>query len=685
MSALLLLGAACLVLGACGDDDPAATDDTPPLPFQSGDEFLKVQVDDDEYRPIFIRGINLGVGVPGTKAGELAASYDDYRRWFEQMRQMGFNTLRIYTLHFPRFYEALADHNADHPDDPLYVLHGIWLDEDNPGDDLLDLEEIFDQGIDEVVDCVHGDCSIDHRFGRAHGDYEVDISRWVMGWIIGREVHPDEVKAANEAHPDLTSFEGQHFAIDDASAVEVWFTERLERLVRRGLERYGTTRPVSVSSWPTLDPIDHPTERPEFSEEDVASFDPTQIELLDAPGGLFATYHAYPYYPDYIVEDPDYRQFEDDQGPNSYLGYLTRLRSHYEGMPLFIGEFGVPSSWGNAHWGYLNMNHGGHDEVEQGEVNARLMRTIHDTSTAGGAVFAWIDEWWKPTWITDPFDFPRQRRPLWHNIVAPEQNFGLVAFDVEPPTFEPAPTMDLASPISDIETASDALYFHVRLHLDAPLDELAVLGLDTTRADLGESILVDDTPTTRRHEFALMIDGTREADLYVTEAYDLFGLSLDMLTPEQQLRSIATDGAPWLLVQWLNGQARESEDGELFFERTVQNIGELTIRHADDAPSSHDAVVVHDDHIDIRLPWSLLHFTDPTQNQVLHNDPDEPQLQTMLSEGIGLTVTYDQDEVAVTDRVPLPTWDRAPTTTERIKDGAQPFSEALQEMPYWVD
>ena len=34
------------------------------------------------YVPIFIKGINLGVSVPGTQPGELAATTEDYRRWF---------------------------------------------------------------------------------------------------------------------------------------------------------------------------------------------------------------------------------------------------------------------------------------------------------------------------------------------------------------------------------------------------------------------------------------------------------------------------------------------------------------------------------------------------------------------------------------------------------------------------
>lgn len=680
-----------VVLAAGCSDDASSNDPSPPdasqspLPFRAEQDHLAVEVDDGDYRPIFMRGANLGVGVPGTRAGELAAAYEDYRDWFEQMREAGVNVLRIYTLHFPRFYEALADHNADHPDDPLYVMHGVWLDEENPSDDLLDLTDQLDQGIEEAVDCAHGNCSIDHRYGRAYGEYEVDISQWIIGWIVGREVAPHEVIETNEAHPEMTSFEGEAFRVDDGDPVEVWFAERLDYLVTYERNRYDTQRPVSVSSWPTLDPMEHPTESSTYSSEDIASFDMSRIEPVDAPGGLFATYHAYPYYPDFVVEDPDYREYEDEQGPNSYKGYLEDLRAHHDDMPLFIGEFGVPSSWGNAHWGYEGMNHGGHDEVEQGEVNGRLMRTIHQTDCAGGAVFAWIDEWWKPTWITDPFDSPPNRRPLWHNIVAPEQNFGLVAFESEEPTFRQPEEFQLGEAVADVKTAADETFFRVRLTWNDMPDEPVVVGLDTYGDELGERILPDGTEASRRSEFALVVDGTESAELYVTEAYDLFGISLNTSSDEQKYRSVPTDGAPWHLVRWQNGQEHTSEDGEMVFEPTYHDIGELRVR-AESAPSSSlDAVIVGDDQIEIRLPWSLLNVVDPSRREVMHDDRDLPGRQTAITEGIALSVGVDGTEVATTARSSWPTWEDPPPTEERIKAGMEPFTEALEEMPYWVD
>ena len=60
------------------------------------------------YIPIFMKGINLGVSVPGTQPGELAATTEDYRRWFALIKEAGYNTIRLYTLHYPRFYDELS-------------------------------------------------------------------------------------------------------------------------------------------------------------------------------------------------------------------------------------------------------------------------------------------------------------------------------------------------------------------------------------------------------------------------------------------------------------------------------------------------------------------------------------------------------------------------------------------------
>ena len=696
VSFLILLLSTLFLAGCDEDTDEESTrrDDTPrqadePLPYSTTSDYLTVKVE-GEYRPIFIRGMNLGVAKPGTLAGELAATDQDYRRWLDMMRQWGINVLRIYTLHYPRFYEALDEHNRTHPDNPIYVLHGIWLDEESSSsDDLFDMTAQFRAGMHEVVDAVHGNRSIRERRGRAFGEYEIDISQWVLGWIVGREVHPEEVLVTNEANSHIQSFDGEAFRVEEGDAVEVWWARHLDTLVTYERDFYGVQRPVSVSSWPSLDPLDHPTEGSYYSSEDVASFDATRIEPIDAPAGIFATYHAYPYYPDYIVDDPDYRQFADDEGPNSYMGYLFRLKDHYRDIPLLIGEVGVPSSWGSAHWGHENMDHGGHDELEQGEVARRLFHTIHDTNCAGGALFAWIDEWWKPTWITDHIDFGLYRRKTWHNVTAAEQNFGLIAFDLGAPDFSDFGPVSATGDIESVQASADAAFFHVRLNLRRSLtsDDRLIIGYDTYRDDLGESILPDGVQTQNRNEFALVIDPDEAADLQVTLAYDLFGRFFYTSDEGQKYRSTATDGGPWRLIRWQNNQPRGSNDGTYWFDPTYHDIGHLRIRRHDQPETSHDAVVLYPEHIDIRIPWVLLNVAHPGLHEVVHDDRDDMGrfVETTITEGFALSVTLNEELLVETDRFLWEGWTEAPETTERVKPGAAVFSEAMHELPYWMD
>lgn len=719
--------------GASGEEDASSSEPADPCdggqicrlderPKKAGEK-IDYKTDDDHlmvrqngrWRPIFLKGVNLGVGVPGTRAGHLAATREQYARWFKLMGENGINTLRIYTLHYPRFYEELDKYNRANPDQPIYLLHGIWLDEKFGGLDLL--SEDFEENMREVVDCAHGNCHINHRYGRAYGTFKTDISRWIMGWIVGREVNPEEVERTNEHLAGKNDFSGRHIQVRDAQPGDVWWGEQVDYLIGYELEGYGQTRPISVSSWPTLDPLDHPTEGDIYTSEDIESFDMMKLEAVDAPGGLFATFHAYPYYPDFIVDDPDYREHADAEGPNSYLGYLLDLKAHHDTMPLFIGEVGVPSSWGSAHWGYEGMNHGGHTEVEQGEVNARLFRSAFDTNTAGAAVFAWIDEWWKPTWIVDPRGSDEERRPFWHNVCAPEQNYGLIGFDLGEPAWEEEALKTSSDGfIKEVSLVHDTQYFYARLRIDGRFSDAdrLTIGFDTYgdkespqfSEELGESILPGGIQTQNRNEFALMIEGSERADLMVTQAYDSRRIWHGSPEEGQLYQSIKSDGGPWNLVTWLNSQAHGSNDKSYWFEETFHEIGRLKIRREGQADTSHDAVVLRDDRVDIRIPWTLLNVTDPSQLHVLHSSPNAAKKgrnSEAITRGIAVSVAFNGELLLETERYRWEPWGRAGDLNdipgyepapdggpnwieyERIKPAMSILRDALNELPTWMD
>jgi hypothetical protein len=411
---------------------------------------------------------------------------------------------------------------------------------------------------------------------------------------------------------------------------------------------------------------------------------------------LFASYHAYPYYPNFISQEPSYLGYSDPQGPNSYLGYLTAMKSHYSSMPLVIAEFGVPSSWGSAHQSYSSMHHGGYSEIQQGEKNMRMMNNMLDAGCAGGFMFAWMDEWFKRTWIvlyqeaygigTGEGLIPT--RQLWHNETSPEQCFGLLAFDQKDiPSFVPYDLDQPSGPVSSIRATHDEgfLYLEINTATDlSPSDEFMV-AFDTYLSGTGESILPGGDIASNRAEFLLTFALEDDTALHhVTQAYDMNGLTVRFnLTDSliQMFRSTTTDGDPWKVMRWTN-------DG---FELTWQDIGRVPLEHSSVFTEGNRAAVAwNGKRINIRLPWTMLHFYDPTQMRVndgaiSYDGGYNFEIITSESDGIAVSVGHNGTITNTTNRYSWPKWLIVPPTREREKASLHIIEEGLSAIPDFTD
>lgn len=648
------------------------------------------------YLPVVLKGINLGSAPPGYFPGEIAYSIpgETYERWIRMMAETGFNSVRVYTLHPPVFYEKLAEYNASNPDNPLLLFQGVWLEEianaSAPEYDLFNREENFSQSIREVIDCIHGNKSIAFRPGKAYGDYKTDISPWVAAYIIGREVAPQEIDSTNSFNSNIKEYYGYRFSISQAKPSDVFFTRMLDETVHYEQEQYSTGRPVSVSSWPTLDPLNHPTEI--YTDEDVASMDISLISEQGDENLLFASYHAYPYYPDFVSEEPAYRGYSDETGPNSYYGYLIDLRSHYADIPLVIAEFGVPSSRGNAHSSFSGMNHGNHSENEQGNLNIRMMQNILNAGCGGGFMFSWMDEWFKRTWIVEYLeaagfntgDFYIPTRQLWHNIVSPEQNFGLISYEQEEDFARHDYILD-SDPETGISVSAGSnnrsLSITVNTGDPVPVGDSVIIAFDTYRSDLGESVLPGGYVISNRAEFMLKgIRGRDSSTLFVTAAYNMKGLTprFNFTDPEvQKFRSVISDGAAWERVEWINN----GYTGESCAPGII-----LTGYGSEPALSSAEGMSWDGNKIILRLPWTLLHFYDPTRMAVIdgasswdggyHWDIEESE-----SDGVALSLIIDEKKISTASRFTWPGWLVVPPTIEREKASLGIIREGLSLIP----
>ena len=653
------------------------------------------------YRSMILKGINLGSSPPGYFPGEIAYAIapEIYEKWINRMAEAGFNSLRVYTLHPPVFYEKLAEYNQRHPDRPLLLFQGIWLEEIEDGSDpsaydLINRRAAFSREIAEVIDCINGNGDIAFRYGKAYGIYRTDVSRWTAGYIIGREVAPQEVDSTNKFHPGTTSYTGSHFSISGGTASEVFVTEMLDRVIVFEESEYSVSRPVSFSSWPTLDPLVHPTEI--YTDEDVASFDITKISGAGTPPGLFASYHAYPYYPNFISQQPSYLAFSDSEGPNSYLGYLNDMKGHYGSMPLLIAEFGVPSSWGSAHQSFSEMHHGGYSETQQGEKNMRMLNNMIDAGCAGGFMFAWMDEWFKRTWIVlylEAYGLTGgseiiPTRQLWHNETSPEQCFGLIGFDQrDVPAFVSYSTDAPAGPVSSVRATHDDSFLYLEINTAAdltPSDEFMV-AFDTYLGNTGESTFPGGAIMANRAEFLLTFGLDDDTALHhVTQAYDMNGLTVryNLTDPALQMyRSTSADGAPWNVMRWIN-------DG---FELTYHDIGKVPLEHAASFSYGNRAAVAWNGRqVKIRLPWTMLHFNDPTQMRVndgavSYDGGYNFDIITTESDGIAVSVHHQGAVTNTVNRYRWQKWLIAPPTAEREKASLHVIETGLAAIPDYVD
>ncbi|MDH5692964.1 MAG: hypothetical protein OEZ47_07680, partial [Gammaproteobacteria bacterium] len=313
-------------------------------------------------------------------------------------------------------------------------------------------------------------------------------------------------------------------------------------------------------------------------------------------------------------------------------------------------------------------------------------------------------------------DFPGGRRLYWHNLMAPEQNYGLIKFTPVTPAYTVLKQQDgstawAGTNITSVSASADVAYYHLDLGLATGLntsDELMVV-LDTyddpvTSANRwGESQIsnaisskIGGTPlsTTQRSEFLIRLfhNGSNwRAQLYVTEAYDLyplFGGNHDPLV--QQLQSTVTDGAPWIPVKWKTNNADYATEPDTFYG-TVGNseslVGQLTVKESTESASSKDAVVLSGSNIDIHLPWSLLHFSDPSQRQVFHDDKTSTDTwnESVPSAGIANAVIFNGGLEGETERYSWNTWMDNPSVdsmtslyTEQTKASYNLYKTAIQ-------
>ncbi|MEG1584614.1 MAG: hypothetical protein RR361_06145, partial [Anaerovorax sp.] len=234
------------------------------------------------YEPFEIKGVNMGIGIPGHFATEYAITKEDYLRWFAEISAMGANTIRVYTILHDDFYDAVYEYNKDN-DKPLYILHGVWVNDyvQNSRVDAYDKEFIdaFIHDSLDLVDVIHGNKRLINSSDKGSGSYKNDISPWVMGYILGVEWEDATVVYTNHMQKDQSSYTGKYlYTTRDSTPFEAMLARVGDEMIAYESQRYHTQRLMAFSNWPTTDPFDYPKDIATFFHK-IAKVDVEHIKM----------------------------------------------------------------------------------------------------------------------------------------------------------------------------------------------------------------------------------------------------------------------------------------------------------------------------------------------------------------------------------------------------------------------
>lgn len=683
-------------------------------PDQPVTSFMKVdgeeiyQLVNGQWQEYEIRGVNLGSGEPGKWSTDFAIDKETYIRWFGQMQEMGANTLRIYTIQADDFYEAYYQYNKareENGEEPLWLLQGVWVNDyvqnshrDAYDDDFLDT---FLNDCRTVVDVIHGNkkISLGRVASAGSGTYRRDVSKWVIGYILGVEWEDVTVVYTNEKYAGIegyTSYQGKYmYTTEEATPFEAMLAQVGDKIIEYESHRYKQQRLIAFSNWPTTDPFVYPDEVANYFMK-CAQVDVEHILCTEAfLSGQFASYHVYPYYPDYLNYIDDWSVYGIDRAAyatengmvNTYRAYLTMLADHHT-MPVIISEFGVSTGRGMAQWDHnTNRNQGNMSEQEQGQALVDCWEDLMAAGCDGGCVFSWQDEWFKRTWNT-MYAVDLKRTPYWSDYQTNEQYFGLLSFDPGKETSICYVDGDISEwSEEDVVAEQDGVsvsmkydekFIYFLVHKDG-LDfenETLYLPIDTTPKS-GSSYCEDyNLLFDRAADFLLVLNGRWNSRLLVQERYEslrstyaenVYGYDTyqkdylpDLDSPVFVDIDMILQTATLLLYEDRTARAETHETGRLTYGNANPDSPDF---------NSLADFIQNGDYIEVKLPWQLLNFADPSRMEIHDDYYDENYGVAYLHIDqlhVGIGTEQEKGRIHL-EPVPLEGWGNRVTYHERLK------------------
>jgi len=587
---------------------------------------------DDSDTPLLLRGVEVNSFVPGQSYWELGAKKKDYLRWFGSIYDMGATVVYAANIMHSDFYNALYKFNTT-GEGRLMLIQGV-------GDTLSNVyESDLSQALRRVIDIVHGN-RMDLLNSNGIQVFLRDISPWVVGYVVGADWNPDTIAFINNNASMPESFAGRFFCTTvDANRFEAMIAQVMDDATAYETRRFKTQRPISFIANPMTDFLEYETVYAAQLRKIVQTDQENIIPSEEMQAGVFAAYRLFHLTDDFLDLITSKQQnslahlLDELDMYCNFNGYLDLL-ARYHTMPVVTVGFGVSASRTPT-----RIDAPPYNERQQGGGLAIISAQLEDRDWAGNIISTWQDNWERRTWnaafATDPW-----RNQYWRNLQSHSQGYGLMSFD---PGKETRPV--LIDGIADEWDESHLVheYDGIRIYAKQSVEGLYLLvrGDDVDAGSrLHLPIKVTPASGTSKYghlefaspsNFLLELNGEESTRLMVTMRNNATFMRFhEEKTGENPFAFVPSrwesEFVPIMIALQNNTIINEEELGSLA-QRTHRRLlswetGLLTHGINNPTHSSFNSLAdfcFGENLVEIRLPWMLLNFFDPSTKQA-HDD-----------------------------------------------------------------
>lgn len=619
-------------------------------------------VKNDKWEKLEIVGVGLDSTKPGAFPSENLVNEEDYLRWIKDIYDMGANCIKVSNLMGANFYKALDKFNKDKKS-PIYLMQGIYFDEKllKNGKDPQGSKasSAFKDNIKLVIDSVHG-----NPYNKEKPDilqvYKTDISKYVIGYSLGIQFAKHDL-IYTEIMNNKKPYDGKYMYTDkNSSSFESYLAKMGDYAVDYEFSTYKKQSLISfigTSAHHIASSVENPNKKNILSSKDTNEEFKNFIDVEDIKAkrglktGIVASYNIYPSY-------TELKEYDGNIGK-----YFEDINKHYS-IPVIIGEIGVPSSRSGGDFNE-NTDKGYITEQEQGKALVDIYKAVKKSKLAGCFIFEFQDSWYSSSWNTKDNKI-LDRSAYWSDAQTYSQSFGLMTF--EPGRLKVTPYPDdkldewseknVISKDKDYSLSMQSdekyLYFMIKSSDKTSLKKDDIyIDLDTTPKSGSKKStqygLQFDNPV----DFIIKINDQGNSMVMAQEYYNgfdfyenksLYEKRPDLIkhTPDMDYFSpIYIETRPKMFIK-SQGETKE---------KVTYETGKLTKGNSN--PESKDFNSAADyymgnDYVEVRIPWALLNFMDPSTKQIADDFYENFKTKPMKINDINVGVTIKENEKVIT-------------------------------------